>query len=95
MPLICGKELLTQGGTASQGITLWPHDLNDLVTMVASDCRGVGSASRDGAQAAWILGTADSSLAAGKEARVSVVSWRSTRLKRQVPGTSVGEAQTF
>eukprot|EP00974_Lingulodinium_polyedra_P004807 450774-Lingulodinium_polyedra.AAC.1 len=81
--------------TASQSITLWRHDLDTVVAMVAADCGGVGSASGGGAQGAWVLGIADSGLAEDREARVSVLSWRSTRLKRVVPSTIAGEAQAF
>ena len=76
--------------TASQPLILWQHDLSCIFTS-ASDCAGAGTAREHGAQGAWIAMIADSALLAGQPAKASLISWRSTRVKRVVASTLAGE----
>ena len=81
--------------TASQRIVLWPHRLDQVVTVACSDCGGIGSASNDGAQAAWLVALVEPGVVRGETAKASVVSWRSSKLKRAVPSTLAGETQAL
>ena len=76
--------------TASQPLILWQHDLSCIFTS-ASDCAGAGTAREHGAQGAWIAMIADAALLAGQPAKASLISWRSTRVKRVVASTLAGE----
>ncbi|CAK0848367.1 unnamed protein product, partial [Prorocentrum cordatum] len=77
--------------TASQKITIWALDPLSLTFVTASDASGPGSASRGGSQGAWIVMAADAAIRANQRARVSVLSWRSQRLKRVISSTVAAE----
>ena len=84
------RAALMLRSSASQPLLIWKHT-PDLVFTGASDCAGAGTARENGAQGAWIAMAADKSLLDGHSARVSPVSWRSTRVKRVVSSTLAGE----
>ena len=76
---------------ASQVITILPLDLHSLNFVAVSDAGGPGTAKNDGSQGAWLVMAADASIRQNKRARVSILSWRSTRLKRAVSSTVAAE----
>ncbi len=77
--------------TASSHLTLWKYGPETMRFHTISDAAGAGSANRGGIQGAWLVVASDEELAKGEKARVSVLSWRSTRLKRVVASTLAGE----
>ncbi|CAK0871511.1 unnamed protein product, partial [Prorocentrum cordatum] len=77
--------------TASQRLTVWALDLQSLLFVTASDAGGPGSAKRGGAQGARLVLAADSGIRNNARARVSLLSWRSQRLKRVVASTVAAE----
>ena len=91
--------------TACQGIILHKFDNKKFMLIAASDAGGVGGlppvpelaheAVEDTTQGAWIILGADSMPSASKKIKVSVLSWRSTKLRRKVPSTLAGEALSF
>ena len=81
--------------TASQSLTIWAMDLDWAVFVTFSDCGGVGSASKGGAQGAWITGVADLGVRDGSKGRFSPLSWKSSKIKRAVPSTLSGETITL
>ena len=74
-----------------QRLTIWPLDPSALSFVTISDAGGPGSVQRDGAQGAYLVVAADSGIRRNKRARASLLSWRSTRLKRVVSSTSATE----
>jgi hypothetical protein len=56
-----------------------------------SDCGGVGSTPKGGAQGAWLVGVCESKVRDGQRSRMSVLSWKSARIKRAVNSTLAGE----
>ena len=92
-------------GTACQGIILHKFDNKKFMLIAASDAGGVGGLPpvpelehepvEDTTQGAWIILGADSMPSASRKIKVSVLSWRSTKLRRKVPSTLAGEALAF
>eukprot|EP00959_Pyramimonas_sp_CCMP1952_P065964 1377201-Pyramimonas_sp.AAC.1 len=62
-----------------------------MTFVTVSDAGGPGSARRNGAQGGWMVLAADSSIRQNCRARVSLLAWRSTRLKRVVASTGAAE----
>ncbi|CAK0903387.1 unnamed protein product, partial [Prorocentrum cordatum] len=89
--LLLGKVCKFLKATASQRLTIWALDPVSLVFVTASDASGPGSASRGGSQGAWLVMAADASIRANRRARVSLLSWRSQRLKRVISSTVAAE----
>ena len=77
--------------TASQKIIIWKLDLADLQFVLASDCSGAGTADEERAQAAWLVMAASRRLSEGVTTKASLLSWRSSRLRRVVASTLAGE----
>ena len=91
--------------TACQGIILHKFDNKKFMLIAASDAGGVGGLPpvpelehetvEDTTQGAWLILGADTMPSASKKIKVSVLSWRSTKLRRKVPSTLAGEALAF
>jgi len=77
--------------TATVAFTLWAHDLDTMTFVTVSDAGGPGTASRGGAQGAWLVLVADAEIRLNRRARVSMWAWRSQRLKRAVASTIAAE----
>ncbi len=91
--------------TAQQCLVLHRFDNDKMVFIAASDAGGVdgqppspevkGQPLTDCVQGAWIIMASDQFPAANAKVRVSVLSWRSSKLKRRVGSTLGGEALAF
>ena len=89
--------------TAQQPLVLHKFRSQDMVFIAASDAGGVdgkpisqeGSAEEDTVQGAWIILASDAIPSASRPSRVSILSWRSAKLKRRVSSTLAGEALAF
>ena len=89
--------------TAQQPLILTKIDVNRLVLISVSDAGGVDSLPigpeeerlQDTTQGAWIILAAERVPSASSGTRVSVLSWRSTKLRRRVSSTLGGEALAF
>ena len=91
--------------TASQPLVLHKFDLDKLILIAASDAGGVagnpiaeeaGSEElEDTVQGAWVILAANRMPSASQKTKVSVLSWRSSKLKRRVSSTLAGEALSF
>lgn len=81
--------------TASQSITIWKLDLDRVCHLTFSDCGGIGSASKGGAQSSWITGIADIAVSNGGRGRFSPMAWKSNKIKRAVPSTIAGETYSL
>ncbi|CAK0863095.1 unnamed protein product [Prorocentrum cordatum] len=77
--------------TASSCLTIWPLDLSAVTMVTCSDAGGPGSAKRDGAQGGWLVMLGDSRIKDNRRSRVSLLSWRSQRLRRVVSSTLSAE----
>ena len=87
---VLNRAALMLRNTASQPLVIWRHS-PDMIFAGASDCAGAGTARDNGAQGAWQVMARDKELMTGQNARVSPLSWRSTRVKRVVASTLAGE----
>jgi len=87
---ILNRAALMLRASAAQPLIVWKLARN-LVFASVSDCAGAGTARDNGAQGAYIVLAAERQLLAGHTARVSPISWRSTRVKRVVASTLAGE----
>ena len=91
--------------TASQPLVLHKFDVDKLVLIAASDAGGVASKPVleekpedeliDTVQGAWVILASDRMPSASQKTKVSVLSWRSSKLKRRVSSTLAGEALSF
>ena len=91
--------------TAQQCLVLHRFNNDQMVFIAASDAGGVdgappsqeaaGQPLTDCVQGAWIIMASDRMPAANVKAKVSVLSWRSSKLKRRVGSTLGGEALAF
>ena len=91
--------------TANQPLVLHKFDLSKMVLIAASDAGGVASAPvtlegekdelEDTVQGAWMILASDRLPSASQRAKVSILSWRSAKLKRRISSTLVGEALAF
>lgn len=86
---------------ASRPIIIWPYDPEAMSFISMSDIGGVGGGeapleddgrTHDAIQGAWVFVTSGEPLQPGRASRVSLLSWRSTKLKRRVPSSLAGEA---
>ena len=77
--------------SAGQKLIIWLLDPFTTHFALVSDCSGAGMASEERAQAAWMVMATEKDLAAGISAKVSVIAWRSSRLRRVVASTRAGE----
>ena len=92
-------------GTANQPLVLHKFDLDKLVLIAASDAGGVASKPvcleesseelEDTVQGAWVILASDRLPLASQKTKVSILSWRSSKLKRRVSSTLAGEALSF
>ena len=92
-------------GTANQPLVLHKFDLDKLVLIAASDAGGVASKPvcleesseelEDTVQGAWVILASDRLPSASQKTKVSILSWRSSKLKRRVSSTLAGEALSF
>ena len=92
-------------GTANQPLVLHKFDLEKMVLIAASDAGGVSSEParkesgdeelEDTVQGAWVILASDRMPSASQAVRVSILSWRSAKLKRRVSSTLAGEALAF
>ncbi len=90
--------------TAQQCLCLHKFDCDKMVFIAASDAGGVDSVPKfqvedqevpDTVQGAWVIMASDSLPAANSRVKVSILSWRSSKLKRRVSSTLAGEALAF
>ena len=91
--------------TANQPLVLHKFDLDKMILIAASDAGGVGSKPvsaelsseelEDTVQGAWVILASDRMPSANHKAKVSILSWRSSKLKRRVSSTLAGEALAF
>ena len=63
--------------------------------MTFSDAAGPGSAAEGSSQGAHVLCLAERKLASGDLAKISLLRWRSNKIRRKVASTLAGEAVTF
>ena len=89
-------------GSASDAITLWSIPMAEFTLVTLSDAGGIGGApsverlEEDGmpsdvTQGAWMILATNGSLAQGDSAPTSILSWRSSKLRRRVSSTLAGE----
>ena len=89
--------------TAQQCLVLHKFENKDMVFIAASDAGGVDSLPirkrsnelQDTVQGAWVIMASNELPAADRKSKVSILSWRSTKLKRRVSSTLAGEALSF
>ena len=91
--------------SANQPLVLHKFDLDKLVLIAASDAGGVASKPicdeaeadelTDTVQGAWVILASDRMPSASQKTKVSILSWRSSKLKRRVSSTLAGEALSF
>ncbi|CAK0908679.1 unnamed protein product, partial [Prorocentrum cordatum] len=74
-----------------QRLAIWSLDPASVVFAIASDAGGPSSASRGGAQGAWLITAADSAIWENRRARVSLPAWRSMGIKRAASSTAAAE----
>ena len=102
----CLNKLVTHlRSTAQQCLTLHRFDNNKMIFIAASDAGGVdgvppstevdGEALVDCTQGAWIVMASDQMPSANSKVKVSVLTWRSSKLRRRVSSTLGGEALAF
>jgi len=92
-------------GSAQQSLTLHRFDNNKMIFIAASDAGGVdgippsseveGEPLVDCTQGAWLIMASDQMPSANVKAKVSVLTWRSSKLRRRVSSTLGGEALAF
>ena len=102
---ICAnKSVRHLRSTASKGLTIWKLDPSRMAFVSFSDAGGVGANIQledknglpaDPTQGAWMVLATDKDLVDNKPAKVSILGWRSTKLKRKVPSTLAGETQAL
>ena len=101
--LCCLNKLIHHiKSTANQPLVLHKFDLDKLVLIAASDAGGVASEPIslekkdeelvDTVQGAWVVMTSDRMPSASQKIKVSILSWRSSKLKRRVSSTLASEA---
>ena len=89
--------------TASQPLVLHKFDQDRMTLVAASDAGGVDGKPptepsgelQDTIQGAWIIMAADRVPSASVKTKVSILSWRSAKLKRRVSSTLASEALAF
>ena len=91
--------------TAKQPLTLHKFKSKDMVLISASDAGGVDGVSpgeeikdeplSDTIQGAWLIMASDRMPSASSRTKVSILSWRSSKLKRRVSSTLASEALAF
>ena len=98
----CLNKLISHlRSTASQPLVLHRFDTSRMTLIAASDAGGVdgkppsGNISEDTVQGAWVVLAADRVPSACQKTKVSILSWRSAKLKRRVTSTLASEALSF
>ena len=100
----CLNKLISHlRSTASQPLVLHKFDNNKMTLIAASDAGGVDSpppghqqnVSLDNVQGAWLILAAERVPSASSKTKVSILSWRSSKLKRRVSSTLASEALAF
>ena len=99
----CLNKLISHlRSTASQPLVLHKFSNRDMVFIAASDAGGVDGKPvgkldnlQDTVQGAWIILCADRVPSASSKTKVSILSWRSAKLKRRVTSTLASEALAF
>lgn len=89
--------------TAQHPLVLHRFESNKMIFIAASDAGGVDSlpvseepgAVTDTTQGAWIIMASDAMPSASTSCKVSILSWRSAKLRRRVSPTLAGEALAF
>ena len=87
--------------TAQQSFTLHRFSNDKMILIAASDAGGVDSlppdksSEVDNVQGAWIIMAADRLPSANQGIKVSILSWRSSKLRRRVASTLASEALAF
>ena len=99
------KLVLHLRSSAQQSLTLHRFDNDKMIFIAASDAGGVDgvppSAEAEGeplvdcTQGAWLIMASDQMPSANVKARVSILTWRSSKLRRRVSSTLGGEALAF
>ena len=98
------KLVLHLRSTAQQCLTLHRFDNDKMIFIAASDAGGVDSMPcspeglkevEDTNQGAWVILAADQMPAANKKVKVSILTWRSAKLKRRVSSTLASETLAF
>eukprot|EP00435_Cladocopium_sp_Y103_P074255 s37_g47.t1 len=103
--VVCLNKLIVHlRSTASQPLTLHKFDNDKMTLVAASDAGGVDSLPpsrsseglmQDNIQGAWIIMATDRIPSASTKAKVSILTWRSAKLKRRVSSTLASEALAF
>ena len=87
--------------TAQQVLTIHSFKTEDMVLIAASDAGGVDSlppspdSAIDNVQGAWVIMAAGRMPSASQNTKVSILSWRSSKLRRRVASTLASEALAF
>ena len=89
--LMANKVARHLRSTACSCLTIWPLDLSAVTMVTCSGAGGPGSAKRDGAQGGWLVMLGESRIKDNRRSRVSLLSWRSQRLRRVVSSTLSAE----
>ncbi|CAK9083538.1 Retrovirus-related Pol polyprotein from transposon RE2 (Retro element 2) (AtRE2) [Includes: Protease RE2 [Durusdinium trenchii] len=100
--ICCLNKLIAHlRNTAQQSLTLHSFNNDDMILISASDAGGVdglpppGSNETDTVQGAWVIMAADQLPSASNRTKVSILSWRSSKLRRKVASTLASEALAF
>ena len=99
----CLNKLISHlRSTANQPLILHKFDSSKMIFIAASDAGGVDGKPigelnelQDTVQGAWVILAADRVPSASSKTRVSILSWRSAKLKRRVTSTLASEALAF
>ena len=99
----CLNKLISHlRSTANQLLILHKFDSSKMIFIAASDAGGVDGKPigelnelQDTVQGAWVILAADRVPSASSKTRVSILSWRSAKLKRRVTSTLASEALAF
>ncbi|CAK9063078.1 unnamed protein product [Durusdinium trenchii] len=87
--------------TAQQVLTIHSFKTEDMVLIAASDAGGVDSlppspdSAIDNVQGAWVIMAAGRMPSASQNTKVSILSWRSSKLRQRVASTLASEALAF
>ena len=100
--ICCLNKLISHlRNTAQQSLVLHGFKNEDMILISASDAGGVdsmpssGSTELDTIQGAWVIMAADRLPSASQRTKVSILSWRSSKLRRKVASTLASETLAF
>lgn len=104
--VVCLNKVITHmRQTAQQPLVLHRFDMSKMILIAASDAGGVagkqvsrevpGEELEDTIQGAFLIFASDNMPSASRKVKVSLLSWRSSKLRRRVASTLAGEALAF